>query len=86
MDLNLHMKMGMHHLERVLSYAPMVEEDGRATVHLTFEDWNVLADTLFHMNTPREALPESVTDYRLANENRIIQIEAEGLTIDVDIM
>ena len=86
MDLNLHMKMGVHHLERVLSYAPMVEEEGRATVHLTLEDWHVLADMLFQMNTPREALPEVVRDYRLINDNRVIQIDIDGLTIDVDVM
>ena len=37
-DPNLHQKQGVNHLNRVLGFAPMVEEDGRATVHLTAED------------------------------------------------
>lgn len=86
MDLNLHMKMGVSHLERVLSYAPMVEQDGSATVHLTREDWHVVADTLFQMNTPREALPDQIKEYRLVNDNRTIQLETDDITIDVDVM
>lgn len=86
MDLNLHMKMGVSHLERVLGYAPMVEQDGSATVHLTREDWQVVVDTLFQMDTPREALPDQIKDYRLVNDNRTIQLNTNDLTIDVEIM
>ncbi len=86
MDLNLHMKMGVNHLNRVLSYAPMVEENGRAAVHLTREDWHVVADTLFQMNTPREMLPEAIKEFRLTNENRTIELETDDIMIDLEYM
>ncbi|GIV62127.1 MAG: hypothetical protein KatS3mg044_0993 [Rhodothermaceae bacterium] len=57
MDPNLHQKMGINHLNRVLNYAPFVAEQGRATVHLTVEDWHVVADTLFRMHTPPRVAP-----------------------------
>ena len=47
MDPNLHQQQGINHLNKVLAYAPLVASDGAATVHLTFEDWHVVADTLF---------------------------------------
>jgi hypothetical protein len=86
MDPTLHMKMGAKHLERVLQYADMVAEDGRATVHLTHEDWHVVVDTLFRMETPREVLPSEINDFRLTNRNETIQLETDELVIDVDIM
>jgi hypothetical protein len=86
MDPTLHMKMGATHLERVLQYADMVVDDGRATVHLTREDWYVVADTLFQMNTPREILPDVIKDYRLINENTVIQLDTDEMVIDVEIM
>jgi len=57
MDTNLHQKQGINHLNKVLNYAPFVAEHGKATVHLTAEDWHVVADMLFHMNTPNEHTP-----------------------------
>ncbi len=86
MDPNLHQKMGFHHLERVLGYSQFVAEDGRATVHLTQEDWQVVADVLFHMGTPREMLPEGIADYRLADNGRIIQLDTADCVIDIDMM
>ena len=86
MDPNLHQKQGINHLNKVLTYAPLVAEDGRATVHLTQEDWHVVADTLFRMETPRELLPDAIQEYRLANENRTIQLQTPDYLIDVDII
>jgi hypothetical protein len=86
MDPNLHQKQGINHLNKVLEYAPMVEEDGRATVHLTTEDWHVVADTLFNMNTPKEMLPEQIDEYRLTNNDATIELQTDGLVIEVDRM
>ena len=47
----------------------MVAEDGKAIVHLTQEDWGVVADTLFYMNTPREVIPEVIIDFRMLPGN-----------------
>lgn len=86
MDPNLHQKQGINHLNRVLGYAPMVEEDGEATVHLTPEDWHVVADTLFHMETPDYMLPESIESYSLTNQNRTIELDTPDLRILVDMI
>jgi hypothetical protein len=86
MDPNLHQKQGINHLNKVLEYAPMVEEDGRATVHLTTEDWHVVADTLFNMNTPKEMLPKQIDEYRLTNNDATIELQTDGLVIEVDRM
>ena len=86
MDLNLHQKQGLNHLNKVLNYAPLVAEDGRATVHLTAEDWHVLHDTLFQMNTPRHLLPEAVREYRLAGSQRSIEVVTDDYVITVDII
>lgn len=86
MDPTLHMKMGAQHLERVLQYADMVAEDGKATVHLTREDWHVVADTLFQMNTPREILPDVIKEFRLTEGNTVIQLDTEDMVIDIEVM
>ena len=86
MDPNLHQKQGINHLTKVLNYAPFVAEDGRATVHLTVEDWHVVADTLFAMETPKELLPEGINAYRLAQENRAIELETDDLVIAVEMI
>lgn len=86
MDPNLHQKQGINHLDKVLNYAPFVAEDGRATVHLTPEDWHVVADTLFQMNTPKEMLPEAIQEYRLTNGNRTIQLQTDAYVIDIDMI
>ena len=86
MDASLHQKQGLSHLRRVLNYAPFVAEDGQATVHLTQEDWHVLADTLFQFDTPPELLPEEVEDYRLNHENRTIEVTTRDYVITVDVI
>lgn len=86
MDPNLHQKQGINHLSKVLDYAPFVAEDGRATVHLTPEDWHVVADTLFRMETPKELLPDAIQSYRLTNENRSIELETAEYVIQVDMI
>ena len=81
---NLHRMQGINHLHRVLNYAPLVEENGRATVHLTPEDWHVVLDTLFHMETPKEALPDEIHEYKLTNEDRIIELTTAGIIIELE--
>ncbi|MFQ5571385.1 MAG: hypothetical protein ACE5G0_17040 [Rhodothermales bacterium] len=86
MDANLHQKQGINHLNRVLNYAPFVAQDGRATVHLTIEDWHVVADTLFHMNTPKELLPEAINAYRLIRQNSAIELDTDAYVIEVEVI
>lgn len=86
MDPNLHVKQAVNHLNRVLDYAPMVAEEGKATVHLTQEDWHVVADALFKMNTPQEALPDAIQGYELANQNRTIHLTTDDYDIDVEVV
>jgi hypothetical protein len=86
MDPNLHQKQGINHLNRVLGYAPLVVENGEATVHLTPEDWHVVADTLFHMETPDAMLPEPIESYGLTGENRVIELKTDEMTIRVEMI
>lgn len=86
MDPNLHQKQGINHLNKVLAYAPMVADEGASTVHLTTEDWYVVADTLFQMNTPSELLPSEIREYRLINDNRTIELVTDDYRIHVDMM
>jgi len=83
MDLNLHQQMGIQHLMKVLNYAPFVAEGDRATVHLTPEDWQVVADMLFQMQTSAELLPDAIDDYRLSGDNSIIELKTADYTIEV---
>lgn len=83
---NKHLKQAINHLERVLEYAPMVAEGREATVHLTPEDWKVVADALFNMETPEGAFPEAIDDYGLANENRTITLTTADYDIDIEII
>lgn len=85
-DPNLHAKQAINHLNRVLDYAPMVAEDGAATVHLTVEDWHVVADTLFKMDTPDEMLPDAINSYELTNENRTIHLVTDDYAIDLEMV
>ncbi len=86
MDPSLHQQQGINHLKKVLEYAPFVEQDGEATVHLTPEDWHVLADTLFALHTPAEMLPEEVQSYRLTDDHRRIELTTGDMRIMVEIM
>ncbi len=83
---DLHRSQGVNHLNKVLDYAPLVEAEGRAIVHLTAEDWHVVADTLFHMDTPREFLPEAIIDYSLKNANRTIELKTKDVVIEVEMI
>lgn len=85
-DPNLHQIQGINHLNKVLGYAPMVAEDGRAEVHLTPEDWHVVADTMFHMETPREMLPDAILEYELKTETKSIELKTEELTISIEMI
>lgn len=86
MDPSLHQKQGINHLNRVLDYAPMVAMDGEATVHLTTEDWYVVADTLFQMETPKEMLPDAINEYQLVDNNRAILLVTDDYRIRVEMM
>ena len=86
MDPNLHQKQGINHLNKVLNYAPFVAEEGKATVHLTVEDWHVVADTLFKMETPKEMLPDAIKEYRLTQQNRAIELTTDDYVIDVEMI
>jgi hypothetical protein len=86
MDPGLHVKQAVNHLERVLGYAPFVAEGREATVHLTWEDWNVVADMLFHMNTPPEFVPEAIQEYRLDEEAQAILLTTEPFDIRLEIV
>jgi hypothetical protein len=85
-DPNLHQKQGFNHLSRVLAFAPMVEEAGSATVHLTAEDWHVVADTLFHMETPREMWPEAIQDAKLHSEDQKIELATAERVIFIEMI
>jgi len=82
-DPNLHQKQGVNHLNKVLGYAPLVEENGVAEVFLTAEDWGVVADTLFHMDTPREMVPASILEYAKREGEYVIDLTTENLKIEV---
>ncbi len=86
MDPNLHQKQGLNHIQRILSYANFVSEDGKATVHLTTEDWHVVSDTLFHMDTPKEMLPVEIVSYELTSGDQVIQLSTSELVIGVEII
>ena len=85
MDPGLHVKQAVNHLERVLSYASFVAEGRNATVHLTWEDWNVVADMLFHMDTPREFVPSAIREFKLDGENQRIELETEDFDISLEV-
>ncbi|MEZ4702807.1 MAG: hypothetical protein R2834_20915 [Rhodothermales bacterium] len=86
MDPSLHQKQGINHLKKVLNYAPFVTENGEAEVHLTTEDWYVVADTLFQMQTPRELLPAAIEAYRLVDDNTAIELKTADCIISVQRM
>jgi len=83
---NKHLKQAVNHLNRVLNYAPMVAEDGHATVHLTPQDWHVVADALFKMNAPDDALPDTIQEYGLTNENQTITLSTPDYDIAIEIV
>ncbi len=85
MDPGLHVKQAINHLNKILAYYPYVEEDGAATVALTPEDWQVVVDALFYMDTPPEVFPPALTDYRLSDDGRVVLLTVEdGTEITVE--
>ena len=83
---NKHVKMAVNHLNKVLQYAPMVAEGREAHVHLTAQDWQVVADALFKMDTPDEQLPDAIKEYGLANENQTITLTTDDYDIELDVV
>lgn len=84
MDPGLHVRQAINHLQKVLAYAPYVTEAGRATVALTPEDWGVVADAMFYMDTPRDVFPAEITDYRLTEDARAIELDTAECVITVE--
>ncbi|MEM6785849.1 MAG: hypothetical protein AAF624_19175 [Bacteroidota bacterium] len=80
MDPGLHVKQAINHLTKVINYAPYVEEDGAALVALTPEDWQVVADAMFYMDTPAEVFPDDIQAYRLSDDQRTILLDLEDGT------
>lgn len=86
MDPGLHVKQAINHLDKILAYYPYVEEDGEALVALTPEDWQVVADAMFHMDTPKEFFPDAITGYQLAEDQSTILLTVEdGTRITVEV-
>lgn len=84
MDPGLHVKQAVNHLNKVLAYAPYVREGDRSVVALTPEDWQVVADALFRMDTPRSFFPAAIEDYRLADNGRTIELDTADGTVAVE--
>ena len=89
MDPGLHVKQAINHLNKIVQYVPFVVEDGEdgpvATVALTPEDWGVVADALFYMDTPREVVPETIADYAMSEDQRTIDLTlADGTAVTVE--
>lgn len=84
MDANLHVNQALNHLNRVLSYYPLVREGDEATVWLTYEDWHVLADLLFRMGDPTPYLPEAVRSFRLSEDESAIVVRTADCAIRIE--
>ena len=84
MDPGLHVTQAINHLNKVLAYAPYVTEDGEAVVALTPEDWGVVADAFFHMDTPPEVFPDTIESYqRSADGSEMLVRTTDGTTIRI---
>ncbi len=84
MDPGLHVKQAINHLDKILGYYPYVQEGDTATVALTPEDWQVVADAMFRMSTPREVFPDAIEDYTLTDDQRAILLKTADCTITVE--
>jgi len=84
MDPGLHVKQALNHLNKVLAYYPYVREGDEATVALTPEDWHVVADALFRMDTPREVIPEAIEHYEMDETGRTIRLRTADCTVHVE--
>lgn len=86
MDPGLHVKQAINHLNKILAYYPYVVEDGEALVALTPEDWQVVADAMFYMDTPGDVFPEEITSYNLTEDQHSILLDvSDGTKITVEI-
>ena len=83
---NLHRQQGVNHMNKVLGYAPMVAENGKAEVFLTAEDWHVVADTLFNMDTPREEIPAAIKSFERGMGGQSIEFKTDDLEISVQMV
>ena len=84
MDPGLHVKQAVNHLNKILAYYPYVQEGGAATVALTPEDWQVVADAMFRMSTPPEVFPDAIEDYTLTDDQRAIRLRTADCLIVVE--
>ncbi|MDX1530766.1 MAG: hypothetical protein R3362_04505 [Rhodothermales bacterium] len=84
MDPGLHVKQAVNHLNKILAYYPYVQEGDHATVALTPEDWQVVADAMFRMDTPKAVFPDAIEDYRLADNGRTIELDTADCTVTVE--
>ncbi len=89
MDPGLHVKQAIAHLTKVIRYVPFVTEDGpdgpTAHVALTPEDWGVVVDALFHMDTPREVFPTEIADFGFTDGGRAVLLTlTDGTAVTVD--
>ena len=86
MDPGLHVTQAINHLNKILAYYLYVEEDGEALVALTPEDWQVVADAMFYMDTPKDVFPETITEYKMSDDQRTILLSVEdGTQITVEV-
>ena len=86
MDPGLHVIQAINHLNKILAYYPYVAENGEAVVALTPEDWQVVADALFYMDTPSTVFPEALKAYRMTDDQRDIVLDLEdGTTVRVEV-
>ena len=81
MDPGLHVKQAINHLNKVLAYYPYVADGGEATVALTPEDWGVVADAFFHMDTPPEVFPDAIESYQMSDDRSEIQLQVQDGTL-----
>lgn len=84
MDPGLHVKQAINHLNKILSYYPFVQEGDQATVALTPEDWQVVADAMFRMGTPKEVFPDAIEEYALTEDHRAIRLRTADCLITVE--
>ncbi len=84
MDANLHVQQALNHLQRILGYYPFIQDGNEASVWLTFEDWHVLADMLFHMGDPTDVMPEAVQSYSLDENGRTILLQTADCLVRVE--
>lgn len=80
MDPGLHVKQAINHLNKIIAYVPYVKKDGKATVALTPEDWQVTADALFYMNQPKTVFPDTIATYSLDEKEHIIRLTLDDET------